>query len=323
MYTDLPEAELRAYQSAQTAPDDFDDFWQRTLDEARTAGARTPVELEPVDTGLRTVDTWDVTFPGFGGEPVRAWLRVPHGSRGPLPTVVQYVGYGGGRGHVLENLLWAAAGFAHLQMDTRGQGSGWSRGATPDSGPSGPQVPGVMTRGIEDPHHYYYRRLFTDAVRAVDAARTLHAVDPERVAVVGQSQGGGTALAAAALVPDLTAAVAHVPFLCDFPRAITVTDTRPYHEITEYLAVHRDREATVLRTLSYVDGVNFARRLRVPTRFSVALMDDIVPPSAVFAAHNACPAPKELDVWRFNGHEAGGPDDDEAAIRFVAARLLA
>ena len=323
MYTDLPEPELTHYQSSQSTPEDFDSFWAETLAEARTAGAGTRVALRQVDTGLSAVDTWDVTFPGFGGEPVRAWLRTPHGNRRPLPTVVQYVGYGGGRGHPLENLLWAAAGYAHLQMDTRGQGSGWSRGATPDSGGSGPQVPGMMTRGIEDPHQYYYRRLFTDAVRAVDAARSLAAVDPARVAVVGQSQGGGVALAVAALVPDLAAAVAHVPFLCDFPRAITITDTRPYHEITEYLAVHRDREAAVLRTLCYVDGVNFARRLRVPTRFSAALMDDIVPPSAVFAAHNACTAAKELDVWRFNGHEAGGPEDDAAALRFVAARLRA
>ena len=317
----MPEAELRAYQSTQTAPDDFDAFWQRTLDQARAAAGGASVTLEPVATGLRTVDTWDVSFPGFDGEPIRAWLRLPHGADRPLPAVVQYVGYGGGRGHVLENLLWASAGFAHLQMDTRGQGSGWSRGATPDRGPGGPQAPGMMTRGIEDPHHYYYRRLFTDAVRALDAVRGLDAVDADRVAVVGQSQGGGTALAVAALVPDLTAVVAHVPFLCDFPRAIVQTDATPFREVADYLAVHRDREAAALRTLSYMDGVNFARRARIPALFSVALMDQIVPPSTVYAAHNAYAGPKELDVWRYNGHEAGGPDDDAAALRFLTGHL--
>ena len=321
MYTDLPESELRAYRSTQTEPADFDAFWQQTLDQARTTAGGARAALEPVDTGLRTVDTWDVSFPGFGAEPVRAWLRLPHGADRPLPAVVQYVGYGGGRGHALENLLWASAGYAHLQMDVRGQGSGWSRGATPDHGRAGPQVPGVLTRGIEDPHDHYYRRLFTDAVRAVDAVRGLDAVDPDRVAVVGQSQGGGTALAVAALVPDLVAVVAHVPFLCDFPRAVGRTDTAPFREVADYLAVHRDREAAVLRTLSYLDGVNFARRARIPARFSVALMDEIVPPSTVFAAHNAYAGPKELDVWRYNGHEAGGPDDDAAALRFLTRTL--
>ena len=50
-------------------------------------------------------------------------------------------------------------------------------------------------------------------------------------------------------------------------------------------------------------------------------MDPVVPPSGVFAAHNAYPAEKELRVWRFNGHEGGGPDDDTAALEFFARTL--
>ncbi|PZF83956.1 acetylxylan esterase [Micromonospora deserti] len=75
------------------------------------------------------------------------------------------------------------------------------------------------------------------------------------------------------------------------------------------------------RTRAYVDGVNFARRCRLPARFSVALMDEIVPPSTVFAAVNAYRGPTELSVWRYNGHEAGGADDAAAELRFLQARL--
>lgn len=317
MYTDLAEPGLWDHTSDLVEPDDLDDFWAETLAQARRA--ETPVRLEPV-AGLVTTDVYDVTFPGFAGDPVRAWYRRPRGVTEPLPVVVEYVGYGGGRGHVLENLQWSAAGFAHLRMDTRGQGSGWSRGATPDPWGSGPAFPGVMTRGIEDPATYYYRRLFTDAARAVDAARTLPGVDPARVSVVGGSQGGAMAIAASALT-EVQATVANVPFLCDIARAITITDHAPFTEVRDWLKVHRDRAEDALRTLSYIDGVALARRATAPARFSVALMDDIVPPSTVVAAHAAWGGPKELRVWRYNGHEAGGPEDDAEAIAFLSRTL--
>ena len=318
MLQDLPEPALWEHASALAEPADLDAFWARTLADARRHDAA-PV-LVPEPTPLTTLDVWDVTFPGFGGDPVRAWYRRPAGATWPLPVVVQYVGYGGGRGAPTENLLWASAGFAHLQMDTRGQGSGWSRGDTPDPWGTGPQAPGVMTRGIEDPETYYYRRLLTDAVRAVDAARALPGVDPDRVAVVGGSQGAAMAIAAGALA-DVSAVVADVPFLCDVARAIGITDSKPYAEVVEYLAVHRGAEDRVLRTLSYVDGVGLARRGRAPARFSVALMDVIVPPSTVVAAHRAWGGPKDLRVWRYNGHESGGPDQDREAVEFVAREL--
>jgi cephalosporin-C deacetylase len=102
---------------------------------------------------------------------------------------------------------------------------------------------------------------------------------------------------------------------------LVITYDRPYREVAVYLAIHRDRGEAALRTLSYVDGVAFARRATAPARFSVALMDTITPPSTVFAAHNEYAGPTELDVWRWNGHEAGGPDDDEAALRFLDRHL--
>lgn len=319
MFTDMPEAALHEHRSTQTEPDDFDAFWATTLESTRRHDL--VVRIEPVDTGLATVDVFDVTFAGFEGQPVRAWLRVPSGATGPLPAVVQFVGYGGGRGSAVENLFWSAAGYAHLQMDTRGQGSSWSRGDTPDPEGSGPAHPGVMTRGIDSRETYYYRRVFMDAVRAVETARGLDLVDATRVAVVGGSQGGGIALAAAALVPDLAAVAAYVPFLCDFRRASVITDADPYKEIGRYLAVHRHRASSVHQVLSYFDGVNFAKRAVAPALFTTALMDPICPPSTVFGAFHEYGGPAEITVWPYNGHEGGGVEDDLLALDLFRSTL--
>jgi len=200
-------------------------------------------------------------------------------------------------------------------MDTRGQGSGWGLGDTFDPDGTGPSQQGWMTRGIESPHTYYYRRVFTDAVRAVEAARSLPQVDASRVAVSGTSQGGGITVAVAGLVPDVAAAFPRVPFLCDFPRASVITDSTPYKEIGSYLAVHRDRVASVHNVLSYFDGVNFAKRAGAPAWFSTALMDPTCPPSTVFGAFNAyAGASKEIVVWPYNGHEGGGIEDEQRML---------
>jgi cephalosporin-C deacetylase len=315
--TDLDEEALAGYRSAQTLPADFDAFWADTLHAARERG-RAPVAV-PVESALRALRVWDVTFSGFDGQPVRAWLRMPAAGAVSDTVVVEYAGYGGGRGRPEEGLFWASAGFAHLQMDTRGQGASWSIGATADDAATGPSVPGFMTRGIQSPETFYYRRLITDAVLAVDAVRALPEVEQTRVAVTGFSQGGGLTLAAAALADDLLAAFAFVPFLTDFPRALRITDNDPYREIGRYLATRRDEQAQVERTLAYVDGVNFARRARTPLHLSAALMDPVCPPSTVYGAFHEIPGERSITLWPWNGHEGGALQDQLRAAEVLRA----
>lgn len=315
-FFDMPLEQLQTYRPARVEPSDFDAFWARTLAETRQHPLN--ARFERVDYGLKLVETYDVTFAGYGGQPVKGWFILPAGAKTQLPCVVQYIGYGGGRGFPTEWLLWPNAGYATLVMDTRGQGSGWMPGDTPDL-PDGanPQVPGFMTQGILNPETYYYRRVFADGVRAVEAARTQSQVDPNRVALAGGSQGGGITIAVSALVPDVAASLPDVPFLCHCRRAAELVDTAPYNELVRYLKTHRDKAETVWQTLSYFDGVNFATRIRAHSLFSTGLMDMICPPSTVFAAYNYVDAPKNIKVYPYNEHEGGALYHTLEKIRFL------
>ncbi|WP_030143096.1 acetylxylan esterase [Mycetocola saprophilus] len=310
---------VRGYQGAATAPADLEAFWAQTL--AESGEYPLNARFVRVAERLRLVDVYDVTYAGFGGQEVRAWLRVPAGTdldaAGDLPAIVTYVGYGGGRGEPEADLLWASAGFAHLHMDTRAQGSGWTRGDTGDTATQGPSISGHMTRGIEDPVNYYYRRLITDAVRAVDVVRGVAAIDNGRIAVQGHSQGGGLALAVSGLRSDLAAVIAQEPFLSDFPRSVRAASQRPYTEITEYLAGHRGAAENVFRTLSYFDVTNLVRSSSAPALVSVSFMDAICLPSTVYAAYNRYAGEKRIIEWEFNGHEGGQMLTTRASLDFL------
>ena len=211
-------------------------------------------------------------------------------------------------------------GYAHLIMDTRGQGSTWRPGNTPDLEPDGsnPQYPGFMTRGVLSPKTYYYRRVFSDAVRAVETAQSHPAIDASRIAVSGGSQGGGISLAVSGLLPSsVSVAMPDVAFLCHYRRATEITDAAPYYELSRFCQTHRDKIDTVFQTLAYFDGMNFAVRAKAQALFSAGLMDEICPPSTVFAAYNHYAAPKQMRVWRYNHHEGGESYQTIEKIKFL------
>jgi cephalosporin-C deacetylase len=136
------------------------------------------------------------------------------------------------------------------------------------------------------------------------------------VALTGGSQGGGLALITSGLT-EVAASLPDVPFLCHYRRATEITDAHPYKEIADYCKVHRDKAELFFQTLAYFDGVNFASRAKAPALFSVALMDQICPPSTVYAAYNHYAGPKQIRVYPYNGHEGGEGDHLVERLRFL------
>ena len=84
MIFDLPLEELQKYLPARTEPNDFDDFWSKTLADAR----RYPLEavFEPFKTAMKLVEVYDLTFRGFGGQPIKGWFMLPGTIQAPYPA---------------------------------------------------------------------------------------------------------------------------------------------------------------------------------------------------------------------------------------------
>lgn len=313
---DEPLEKLQSRQPSSEPPADLDAFWAQTLFEARQNSW--PATFERVDTGLVHVETFDVTFAGFNGEPVKAWMRQPTAPSKALPVVIQFAGYSGGRGLAHQAGVWPLAGYIELVVDTRGQGAGggWS-GQTEDPHGTAASYPGFMTRGIQNPSNYYYRRVIADAVLAVDAIESLPNTDAERIIVSGTSQGAGIALAAASLSAKVRAVMANVPFLCDFPRSVALAAEGPYTEIAAFLATNRWDVESVFNTLAYFDAALLGPKATAPALFSVALSDVTCPPSGVYAAYNTYGGTKSIHVYPFNDHEGGQFHQEAEQLRWL------
>ncbi len=325
---DLPLDQLRQYRTETAEPEGLDQWWAGRLAEARNAAAPPSVaRYEPDAYG--PLEVYDVEFSGARGDRVRGWyLRPPGAGDRTVPVVVKFIGYGGGRGTPIEHTALPAAGYGVFVMDTRGQGGRWSTGATgdPEGSAPGPENSTVMTRGITRPEDYYFARLFVDAVLAVETAAGLDGAEAHRIAVSGGSQGGALALAASALsnlngaAGRVTVCHADVPFLCDIQRAITLAPQAPYTEVPEFLAKNVDLIPAALDTLRYFDCALLARRITAECLLSAGLMDEICPPSTVFAAYNEITAAKDIAVHPFSGHEVP-PSHSEAQLRHLRRTL--
>lgn len=313
--TDLSLEQSRDFRPEIPEPEDFESFWGTTLDQHERLPLNT--SLTPFDNRQRVVDTWDLRFDGYLGTPVSAWLHAPAGATGPLPVVVQYKGYSSSR-RVPFATPFAAAGYAHIVVDPRGQG--WAHptivDTAPDDGPwgGGSGAPGFMTPHLDDPANHYFRRLYVDAFRASQVARSLDLVDPTRVALVGHSQGGAqvaavAGLAAMAGVPVSVACV-DSPFLSCIRRSVDLAASGPYLEVVSWLRTHPYLVSRAFQTLNHFDIVHFARRASTRALFSVAMMDATCPPSTAWAAYNAWAGAaggvtKDITVYPFAEHPAG------------------
>jgi cephalosporin-C deacetylase len=289
---DMPLEQMRQYKPSLYREADFESFWDATVQSALAQPLN--AELIPYP-GLPTlgVQVYAVRFDGFEGGRLAGWYLRPQ-RNGRFPGLAVYHGYSGRGTRPLELLQFASQGMCVLSLDTRGQG-GQSQDAS--IGIEG-QVAGWMT--------YYYRYVYADALRALELLATREEVDAERLAITGASQGGGITLAVAALSDRPRLALPDIPFLCDFPRGISITAAGPYPEIPHFLRVFPHLYEQSMRTLSYCDTMNLAPWIGCRTVISNCLWDDVCPPSTIFAVYNHIIAEKQVEIYPFHKHDVPG-----------------
>lgn len=310
-YIEEKTAQLLEYRSTVTKPADFDMFWQDT----KSQSAIQPINLEktPYDYPDIHTKSYNISFDGFEGHRIHGiYIEPMFLGKKPTHTIVSFHGYGGNCGLPAQFMNYVILGCAVLSIDCRGQS-----GITPDSAYRSDNFKSHAAKGLGSKEDYYYRKVYMDGVRAIDAALELN--PGSSIIVKGGSQGGALTLAVCALDGRPVAAFADIPSNCDIRRRIE-TATGSFSEITEYLKVYPEETDRIFEMVSYVDNINLAPWIKCPVYASVGLKDDVCPAEFFFGAYNMITAQKSVELYPFNGH--GTPATHQIKVLEQIAEIL-
>ena len=309
---DMPLEEMKTYMGSTPRPDDFDEFWDKSLEEMRAIDPQ--VELVPSDFKCPYAECYDMYFTGTFNTRIHAKLIKPKNISTPSPAVLHFHGYSGASGGWVCYLPYAAAGMTVAALDCRGQ-AGLSNDNCPVSGNT---LYGFITKGLlDEPQKMYYRNTFLDTAQLAKIVMELPYVDENRIGAFGGSQGGGLTVACAALEPRIKKAVAQFPFLSDYKRVWDMDlDVDAYTDLRQFFRQRDPRhehENEFFTKLGYTDIQNLAPRIKADLLMFTGLMDNIVPPSTQFAAYNKMTCNKKMYIYHDYGHE-GYPEFEEIAF---------
>ncbi|MDY0074339.1 MAG: acetylxylan esterase [Acholeplasmataceae bacterium] len=288
----------------------FEDFWSEAL---------TEMNHYPLDDhiqNIRQTDTIDEIgdFSYLGAKEERIYGFYLRHKGDPRPTVLMFHGYGWHKGQPEDYLDWYQLGVNVFAIDIRGQ-----RGLTKDQYPYQMGDHRLMTRGLDQPQHYYLKHVYLDGLRLIDFASAQPFVDSSKIILHGGSQGGGIVFALAGL-KEVYMTFADVPSYSYFEGRIQ-TRNGSVSEIADYIDEHHLFLKDILDCLSYFDLINFAPHIKNPLVASVGLADDICPARYFMKAYLKVSVEKELYEYPNAGHEGGGKVHQDIKLNILKKRL--
>jgi cephalosporin-C deacetylase-like acetyl esterase len=271
-------------------------FWE-SVDQG-LAGVPADPTLE-ID-GYYSQPEWTVCrmhYNSLHGERLFAWLSVPNESPGAtVPALVRMPDYAS----VHDIIYTPLRQYAVVMNATH-------RGQRNSDRSMQAQYPGLLTEGIDWPETYVMRRVFADALCAVDALRSLTEVAVGPLVLTGAGLGASLALATAARRPGIAAVAADTPLILGRPEALDGNPPYPLGELNDYLRLGPDRAQAVQDSCAPLDILQVASGINVPVLLSLGSRDRGQCPLAIGEALANLLPQCDLRVYEGGGEGGGHP----------------
>ena len=311
---DMPLEKLKVYGGRNPRPADFDEFWDRSLEEMRSIDPCP--EFVPVDIGSTAADMFHLYFTSTKNARIHAIFARPKNISGKAPAILKFHGLSGYGGDFFSLLPYVSQGYCIAALDCRGQG-----GISEDVGGHGNTFSTPFSRGLDGaPEDMLCRDLFLDTAMLARIRMGLDYVDETRIGATGGSQGGALTVACAALVPEIKLCAPVYPYLSDYKRVWEMDLAKGAYEGLKYYFRNSDplhqREDEIFTKLGYIDIQFLAPRIRAKVLMSTGLMDTTCPPSSQFAMYNKITSEKSVLIYPDYGHE-GLKDNSDRIFEFM------
>lgn len=273
-----------------------------------------PADYDSAGQKIEEVESCKISMAGPDGGRVFAWLAKPKGV-GPFPAMLVLPGAGfNARPRPLEH---ARHGYLAIDIQVHGQDVDL-REYVSLSGPGD----GEQKKCAEA---FYFYNVHLRVLQALNFLAAHPAVDPQRIVVVGGSQGGRLGIVAAGLDSRIAAVVACIINSPNYPEQVWAArqnglDQSDGMDLTVAPPSVDDEEG---RTMAYYDPMNYAPNIHCSVLMNAGLIDPISPPSNVWAVFNRLGTnDKSMIALPGLGHDWSA-EFDRRAWRWLDARLNA
>ncbi len=263
-----------------------------------------PVAAEQVKNPAMQV--YDIKVDCLGGDhllgaPVSGYFAKPVEARPKsLPIVISY--HGAGVRSATMPIADAAKNTLALDINAHGIENG--QPAEFYESLNRGDLKGYHLFDASDREKLYFVGMFLRVYRSLQFMKSQPEWDGKTIVVRGMSQGGGQALVAAGLDPQVTFCAAFVPALCyptgdiegnfgGWPGFLRGKKSGGADGSTEN-SEGNEADPAIVRAVQYIDAANFAKRIKAETILSTGFIDYTCSPTSVYVAYNGITAPKQI-----------------------------
>ncbi len=315
VYRNLTTAgyDITKIQPAVEKPADFEQFWSANIAELSKLPLDAKFTLLPERSSSKT-NAYHVSCQGYGGSRIYGMLAVPK-APGKYPAVLQVPG--AGIRPYAPDLELADKGVIVFTIGIHGIPVNMDLQVYNDLVNGG--LKSYFYFNLDDRDKNYYKRVYTNVVRANDLLVSLPEYDGKTLAVMGGSQGGALTVVTAALDKRVKYMAALYPALADLTGYLKGRAGGWPHMFSEGHPWNpqSDKAKTAL---AYYDVVNFSRQVNIEGYYSWGFNDETCPPTSFYAAYNVVNAPKQANIFHDTGHWTY-PEQRQAMSQWLLSKI--